>query len=143
MNYATARIVLAQAIRDVLPEDVIASKDVHWDNAHGANIQSARGIDLANARDLVLTIDFYWDDARQMNLGVHPGHRVAGSVWFTIFSRERTGSQAALALADHLTEALKFRNLAGLVTRVPAPGRRERHEGWQSREWRLPFFFDS
>jgi hypothetical protein len=135
MNYSRARTLLAGAINDMLGDAPVPAKDVHWDNTSS--------VDLDNAGDIVLNIRTYWDGAAQIDLGKRPLHRVAGTVWFIILSREGTGTSNALILADMLTDRLSFLNLEGLVTRVPSPGRQESHDGWRSQEWRLPFFFDS
>jgi hypothetical protein len=132
MTYEEARAVLAAAIQEVLA--VMPGISVFWDNADVIDLEGVKG-------DVVLKIEFYWDGAAQVELAERPHHRVAGSVWFTVLAREHSGSRAALALADRLTDALKFRNLMGLVTRVPRPGRREAHDGWASQEWLLPFTF--
>jgi hypothetical protein len=133
MNCQDARAALAAAIQDALAGE--KGLTLAWDNA--------QKVDLARAGDLFLRVEMYWDAAEQIELSHRPHHRTAGSVWFTIFSREDSGTQAALGLADRLTAALSFRNLSGIVTRVLKPGRRENHDGWQSQEWMLPFYFNS
>ena len=133
MNYETARSTLAGAILDALMP--YPTLPVFWDNVDN--------MDLSKAGPLCLLIEFYWDDAAQLDISQTPLHRTAGSVYFTIFSHEGTGTKGALQLADTLTTALKFKNITGLVTRVAAPGRRAKRNGWQSQELHLPFYFDS
>ena len=133
MNYETARTTLASMITNaVTPYPTLP---VFWDNTNG--------IDLAKVADLCLLVEFYWDDTAQMDMRETPSHRTTGSVYLTTFIKEGTGTKKALALADTLTNTLKFRNESGVVTTLISPGRRQNRDGWVSQEWHLPFYFDS
>jgi hypothetical protein len=132
-SYVQAR----DEIVTMLHADLVINKPglpVFWENT----LQ----VDLNVVADPFVRIEIDFDDAEQLTINNDPWHRVHGSIYVTVFTKEGGGTRHALELFDYFSNLAKFRLGTKFSSSTPRPGRKTAKQGWVSFELGVPFHFD-
>lgn len=103
--------------------------------------ENADTVPIDAVGDFFLRVGVNFDSARQASVEATPLTRYTGELCLYHVARDGTGTKDLLTRADTLNTALKHRNLSGLQTTTPYPGRKESRQGWYLQEWCIPFIF--
>lgn len=101
-------------------------------------------VDLNAVGNLFVRIELDFDDAMQMTINDIPEHQTFGTVYFTVFMKEGTGTRESLILMQSFTDVVKYQMTPTFVFTTPRPGKKDGpRDGWISQELVAPFWFDS
>lgn len=133
-TYAAARDDIVSMVNTAL-QTLHPTLPVFWENT--------LKVDLDTVTSPFVRIELDFDDAMQLTVNDDPEHRTYGTLYFTVFCKEGTGTRSTLVLFESFTNIVKFKHTATYVFGVPRPGRKDPRQGWVSQELAAPFWFDS
>jgi hypothetical protein len=112
--------------------------------------ENTLSVDMDAVGDMFLRVEIDFQDSVQSDLDIDPydqavlpGDRTSGEVVLQLFVREGVGIRSSLVFFDYVRSLMKMRNLSGVQTGVPTPGRKTVRDGWVSQEIIVPISFYS
>lgn len=108
---------------------------VYWENT--------LAVDLDEVGDRFVRVEIDFDGAKMLTMDGPQIHQTEGVIYFSIFSKEGTGTRSTLALMDTISNLAKYHLTTRVRTFTPTPGRSYLKDGWHMQELRVPFEINS
>mgnify|MGYP000320669470 FL=1 len=133
-TYVEARDSLVTLINTSLSTDYPALEVIY---------ENTIKVDMNSVSDMLVLISIDFLGARQATIETRPHSRVLGEVTFRLIFKDGSGTRVALQLFDYLTTLFNSKQIGGVTTRVPSPGKKQIIDEWSSYDLFVPFIFDS
>ena len=109
---------------------------VFYENAVKADLDSVGDNFLQIGVDFTSADQFDFDLAAQ-------DHMTVGLFTVRVFAKDGTGTRTALGMMEFITGLMKLKDLSGVHTGIPKPGRKISDKGWSATDLLVPFEFHS
>lgn len=133
-TYVEARDILVAHINTNLTADYPALKVIY---------ENTIKVDMNSVGDMLVLISIDFLVAKQTTIEARPHSRTLGEVTFRLIFKDGSGTRVALQLFDYLTALFNSKQIGGVTTRVPSPGKKQIIDEWSSYDLFVPFTFDS
>lgn len=105
--------------------------------------ENAKAVDLDAVGDRFVRVEVEFIGSHQMTIGEAPLDRTRGLVTLCLYTKEGLGARGTLQVLDTFKAAAKFQRLTKVQLETPTPGGVKCKDGWEEREFYVPFWFDS